>query len=276
MPITATTNLLILAQEGCKWLRRLRDGRFRPVSEKRMATHRLKATFAEPRILKEQPNPGVILCVYHDPFKPLSFTGPSRLADAQAWVASRKELVKNSAPYSAVAMPIGRKYKNFAARRAEMAACGSLYLKENQKQDKVMPAKTTKKPAKPVKKIATASKGQKTPKAPRERTGDIRNGIRRPSEGTLTAKIWAICDRFDGDRGAVLKEAAKREYNGYTVTTHHNYWRKYNGLSGRTKVELKAPVKKKPAPPVKPKAKKTPPAPPSAPAAVIPMPPAIG
>lgn len=84
--------------------------------------------------------------------------------------------------------------------------------------------------------------------------------ISRPKDGTACAKVWAIADKYKGDRAKTLKEAAQRKINPATASTQYGRWRVFNGIVGRKPAAAKA---KKGPPPIK---KKTKPKPAPAPA----------
>ena len=63
-----------------------------------------------------------------------------------------------------------------------------------------------------------------------------RNGVKRPSEGTICAQIWAWCDaQFDAHGKAAAKDlkAAKPNLDATTCTVQFYRWRKFNGIQGR-------------------------------------------
>lgn len=67
---------------------------------------------------------------------------------------------------------------------------------------------------------------------------DIRNGAQRPRPGTLTGRVWEICDELaDGSKGelpartAVMEVADKEGLNANMVSTQMARWRKYHGLN---------------------------------------------
>lgn len=237
-----TSNIISLAHEGFKFARLVNEekGLYVGKMNKIGATHNIKCTRAEPRILTKDVPTGVIrMCYEHaDNFKEFPNTEDGRtLADQQmAWW---KELAANSAPTSAVAIPRGRAYKNFVARRTEAAADGSLYDTKPKKGNAIMATnKTAPKP--PGKKSAVKK--------------DTKNEITRPKEGTTTGKVWDICDKLGAERAAVIKEGTKRGINIATITTQYGKWRKYNGIEGRAAAPKKkkapaAPKKKAPAAP---------------------------
>lgn len=230
-----TSNLLSLAQDGFRFVKRLRNGLYVGQPGKRGSTHRLRAIWAKPRFVTKDVPKGVIRLCYTDPAQFYEFPNTEEGREqAAAKLAQLKELAKGATPYSAVTIPFGRRYKNFAAERAEAAAQGSLYTKTETASN------MSKKPTPPAKK-GSANK-------------DSKNGITRPKEGSTTRKVWDIADRLGADRAGVLKEAAKRNINPATATTQYGKWRKYHGMEGRTAVKKAA--KKKPSPP---KAKPTPP-----------------
>ena len=62
------------------------------------------------------------------------------------------------------------------------------------------------------------------------------NGVKRPSEGTICAQIWAWCDSVIADGGkptAKDLKAAKAGLDTTTCTVQFYRWRKFNGISGR-------------------------------------------
>ncbi len=94
---------------------------------------------------------------------------------------------------------------------------------------------------------ATAAPAAVTPK-------DIANGVTRPKAGTLTARIWTVCDTLSGaanapaERAKVIKACVAEGINAATAATQHGKWRKYHGLVADTpeaKVEAAAATKVK-------------------------------
>lgn len=234
-----TSNLILLAQEGYRYLRRLPNGLYVGKPNKIGATHRLTSTRPHPRYeKKEKTPPGHVRIIYADPKNFLDF--PNTLegrAAANEKLAAWRELAKNAAPTSAVAVPRGRAYKNFVHQRTEAAKQGSLYDKQR---------------------VRTTMSKKTAPKASTTRgSGDSKNGVTRPGAGTTTGKVWDIADKLGADRQAVIKEATKRGVNLATIMTQYGKWRKYNGMEGRT---AKKAVKK-PTPPKKAAKKPAPPAP---------------
>lgn len=65
---------------------------------------------------------------------------------------------------------------------------------------------------------------------------DTRNGVTRPKAGSLTARVWAICDEQSNaanapaERAKVIEQATAEGINAATVATQHGKWRKYHGL----------------------------------------------
>jgi hypothetical protein len=63
------------------------------------------------------------------------------------------------------------------------------------------------------------------------------NGVKRPSEGTICAQIWAWCDEVHkaGDK-VTAKElrAALPTLDDTTKTVQYYRWRKFNGIAGRS------------------------------------------
>ena len=63
-----------------------------------------------------------------------------------------------------------------------------------------------------------------------------RNGVKRPSEGTICAQIWAWCDREHDTNGKVSAKdlrAALSTLDNTTCTVQFYRWRKFNGIQGR-------------------------------------------
>lgn len=76
------------------------------------------------------------------------------------------------------------------------------------------------------------------PKAAKERKIQAnrpeRNGVKRPSEGTICAQIWAHCDKVLDETGTHIAAQALREalpaLDGTTKTVQYYRWRKFNGI----------------------------------------------
>lgn len=63
-----------------------------------------------------------------------------------------------------------------------------------------------------------------------------RNGVKRPSEGTICAQIWAWCDREHDANGKVSAKnlrAALSNLDNTTCTVQFYRWRKFNAIQGR-------------------------------------------
>jgi len=82
---------------------------------------------------------------------------------------------------------------------------------------------------------------------------DIANGVTRPKLGSLTARVWTICDELSAaanapaERAKVIERATAEGINAATVATQHGKWRKYHGLvaaSPEAKAEKTAAVAK--------------------------------
>lgn len=60
------------------------------------------------------------------------------------------------------------------------------------------------------------------------------NGVVRPKEGTVTGRVWKICDAIAEqakampERKHVLSEAAKMQINEATARTQFARWKKFN------------------------------------------------
>lgn len=62
------------------------------------------------------------------------------------------------------------------------------------------------------------------------------HGVKRPSEGTICAQIWAWCDEVHnaGDRVTAKElKAALPALDATTCTVQFYRWRKFNGIQGR-------------------------------------------
>ncbi len=65
---------------------------------------------------------------------------------------------------------------------------------------------------------------------------DIANGVTRPKLGSLTARVWAICDELSAaanapaERAKVILAGVAEGINAATIATQHGKWRKYHGL----------------------------------------------
>ncbi len=65
---------------------------------------------------------------------------------------------------------------------------------------------------------------------------DIANGVTRPKLGSLTARVWAICDELSAaanapaERAKVILAGVAEGINEATIATQHGKWRKYHGL----------------------------------------------
>jgi hypothetical protein len=67
-----------------------------------------------------------------------------------------------------------------------------------------------------------------------EKDRDERNGVTRPSVGTMCAQMW---DEFDGFKGLNSSHlnglCEKHGWSGVTIRVQYYTWRKFNGISGR-------------------------------------------
>lgn len=64
----------------------------------------------------------------------------------------------------------------------------------------------------------------------------VRNGVRRPSEGTVCADVWAQFDRNPQLTSKDLPELAdKHGWNRNNVSCEFYVWRKFNGIKGNAK-----------------------------------------
>ena len=65
------------------------------------------------------------------------------------------------------------------------------------------------------------------------------NGVRQPREGTVTGKVWKICDQVTGrkkrpaTRAEVLEKTAEAEINDATAKTQYGQWCRFHGHTGR-------------------------------------------
>lgn len=69
---------------------------------------------------------------------------------------------------------------------------------------------------------------------------DNANGVTRPKAGSLTARVWEICDEQSkiagspAERAKVIEQAVAEGINAATAATQHGKWRKYHGLVAGT------------------------------------------
>jgi membrane protein involved in colicin uptake len=69
---------------------------------------------------------------------------------------------------------------------------------------------------------------------------DVANGVTRPKAGSLTARVWQICDEQStiagapAERAKVIEQASAEGINAATAATQHGKWRKYHGLVADT------------------------------------------
>lgn len=69
---------------------------------------------------------------------------------------------------------------------------------------------------------------------------DIINGVTRPKAGTVTARVWEICDELSAiagspaERAKVINAGISEGINAATIATQHGKWRKYHGLVADT------------------------------------------
>lgn len=65
---------------------------------------------------------------------------------------------------------------------------------------------------------------------------DVKNGVTRPKEGTLTGQVWAIADAISRQKKAparraeVIEKATAEGINKSTATTQYGRWRVYNDV----------------------------------------------
>lgn len=109
----------------------------------------------------------------------------------------------------------------------------------------------SKTPAKKSAAKSVAKPAEKQAQAPTA-TKDQQNGITRPSEGTLCAKVWSALDKlrakdedttFDAVRALAGKDMADA-----TIRTQRQRWNEYHGITRDTKKPARKPVAAKAAP----------------------------
>lgn len=62
------------------------------------------------------------------------------------------------------------------------------------------------------------------------------NGVTRPSTGTLCGQVWAVLDSMPGVSSKDLQAIAdEHNWNRNNVSCEFYNWRKFNGISGRSK-----------------------------------------
>ena len=80
--------------------------------------------------------------------------------------------------------------------------------------------------------VAPAAKPAKERKIQANR--EERNGVKRPSEGTICAQIWGHCDKVLAETGAHIAakdlRAALPALDDTTKTVQYYRWRKFNGI----------------------------------------------
>lgn len=222
----STNNITLLAMQGFRYAKRLRNGNYDGTPGKRGATHRITAHRPNPRIIARTRT--AIRCAYADKTNFIEFTGDNRATQALDWLHTRRELARAAVPYSACTHPLAQIRAKLRARWAEQDTDSKATTAKN-----IMGTKPKPKPA-PAKRAKA--------------DGETRNGLIRPAEGTITGKVWAICDKLDGDRIAVLKECARRGISEGTAKTQQGRWRVYHHGKKSTKPVKANPVKGKPAP----------------------------
>lgn len=68
----------------------------------------------------------------------------------------------------------------------------------------------------------------------------IRNGVRKPSRGSVNRRIWEICDMVAQSKTSKMRKyvliwCRLENINLRTASVEHCMWRKYNGLTQQLK-----------------------------------------
>lgn len=89
-----------------------------------------------------------------------------------------------------------------------------------------------------------SEKAERTPPAPRisrkgytiEKNRPMQNGVKRPSAGTVCGDVWAAFDANPTIKAGELAALADaNQWNRTNVSCEFYNWRKFNGISGRSK-----------------------------------------
>jgi|TARA_R110000744_G_scaffold17537_2_gene47421 hypothetical protein len=84
----------------------------------------------------------------------------------------------------------------------------------------------------------TAPKAPKVVKEPKPKQPSA-NGVSRPRDGTVTSRIWIVCDELKGlcgvdenpARSKVMEICEAEGINKSTVATQFGKWRRFHGLT---------------------------------------------
>jgi ATPase subunit of ABC transporter with duplicated ATPase domains len=140
-----------------------------------------------------------------------------------------------------------------ARKKAEAIAKREAKAKEREekkaaREQAKIDAKAAKAAAKQAEKEAKAA-AKAAAKAERKKsTQPEQNGIRRPKDGTLCGRAWAIFDQVSAKNGspasigesmAIAKAESLNEAN---VRAEYARWRKFHGISGRIEAPKAEPV----------------------------------
>lgn len=80
-----------------------------------------------------------------------------------------------------------------------------------------------------------------------EKDREERNGIKRPSKGSMCSIIWDTADKITAESGKTCTSAdlhnALQGYNDFTLRTQYARWRAFNGITGRLPGQTKTSSK---------------------------------
>lgn len=83
-------------------------------------------------------------------------------------------------------------------------------------------------------------------------TKDQQNGITRPGEGTLCAKVWAALDKLhaasEDTTFDAVRELAGKDMADATIRTQRQRWNEYHGITRDSKKATRKPIATKAAP----------------------------
>jgi hypothetical protein len=83
------------------------------------------------------------------------------------------------------------------------------------------------------KKTAKPTKTAKAAKSSADAARDKRNGITRPGEGTMCARVWSSLDKLKADGKELtfeaVRELAGKEMADATIRTQRQRWNVFNG-----------------------------------------------
>lgn len=72
-----------------------------------------------------------------------------------------------------------------------------------------------------------------------EKNRDVKNGVTRPSAGTVCMAVWELCGEMTAKKGSTIAlselvpQAMTRGINQFTARTQYARWRSFNGITNR-------------------------------------------